>query len=154
MLGTEDFLRGEVPVGVAVTLVNIAVHAVVMGIIAWVTHRTSIAIQAAHAWVQLVLVTWATVTILMAAHLIAITVWAVTYQMLGMLPDNNDAFYFAFANYTTMGYGDIAPVKRWRLLGPMTAMNGMLLFGWSAAVIFDVLRTIARTIPEPSDTPE
>ncbi len=154
MFGTGDFLQGEVAVGIGVTLFNIAVHAVVMGIIGWVTHRTSIAIKAAHAWVQLVLVTWATVTILMAAHLIAITVWAVTYEMLGTIPDNADAFYFAFANYTTMGYGDIVPVKRWRLLGPMTAMNGMLLFGWSAAVIFDVLRTIARTIPEPSDTPE
>jgi hypothetical protein len=31
-------------------------------------------------------------------------------------------------------------VARWRLLGPMTAMNGMLLFGWLVAVIFQVLR--------------
>jgi hypothetical protein len=29
---------------------------------------------------------------------------------------------------------------RWRLLGPMTAMNGVLLFGWSTAVIFEALR--------------
>jgi hypothetical protein len=48
--------------------------------------------------------------------------------------------YFAFVNYTTLGYGDVLPVERWRLLGPMTAMNGVLLFGWSTAVIFDVLR--------------
>jgi hypothetical protein len=26
------------------------------------------------------------------------------------------------------------------LLGPMTAMNGVLLFGWSTAVMFEVLR--------------
>jgi len=25
-------------------------------------------------------------------------------------------------------------------LGPLTAMNGILLFGWSTAVIFEVLR--------------
>ncbi len=48
--------------------------------------------------------------------------------------------YFAFVNYTTLGYGDIVPVQRWQLLGPMTAMNGVLMFGWSAAVIFEVLR--------------
>jgi len=48
-------------------------------------------------------------------------------------------------NYTTLGYGDITPVARWRLLGPMTAMNGVLLFGWSTAVIFEVLR---KTISE------
>ena len=41
---------------------------------------------------------------------------------------------------TTLGYGDVTPVARWRLLGPMTAMNGVLLFGWSTAVIFQGLR--------------
>ena len=41
-----------------------------------------------------------------------------------------------------------AAVERWRLLGPITAMNGVLLFGWSTAVIFEVLRrAIARTAP-------
>jgi hypothetical protein len=43
-------------------------------------------------------------------------------------------------NYATLGYGDVTPVVRWHLLGPMTAMNGVLLFGWSTAVIFEVLR--------------
>jgi hypothetical protein len=31
-------------------------------------------------------------------------------------------------------------VERWQLIGPITAMNGILLFGWSTAVIFEVLR--------------
>ena len=48
--------------------------------------------------------------------------------------------YFALVNYTTLGYGDVTPMARWRLLGPMTAMDGVLLFGWSTAVIFQVLR--------------
>ena len=52
----------------------------------------------------------------------------------------SDIVYFAFVNYTTLGYGDVTPVERWHLLGPMTAMNGVLLFGWSTAVIFEVLR--------------
>ena len=47
---------------------------------------------------------------------------------------------FAFVNYTTLGYGDITPVREWRLIGPLTAMNGVLLFGWSAAILFEVLR--------------
>jgi hypothetical protein len=40
-------------------------------------------------------------------------------------------------------------VERWRLLGPMTAMNGVLMFGWSTAVIFEVLRkTMMTELPE------
>jgi hypothetical protein len=48
--------------------------------------------------------------------------------------------YFAFVNFATLGYGDVTPVPRWLLLGPITALNGILLSGWSTAVIFEVLR--------------
>jgi hypothetical protein len=51
---------------------------------------------------------------------------------------------FAFVNYTTLGYGDVFPGREWLLMGPMTAMNGVLLFGWSTAVIFEVLRNAMR----------
>jgi hypothetical protein len=61
-----------------------------------------------------------------------------------VVPPETDELYFAFVNYTTLGYGDVVPVERWRLLGPMTAMNGVLLFGWSTAVIFEVLRSAMR----------
>jgi hypothetical protein len=47
--------------------------------------------------------------------------------------------YFAFVNYATLGYGDMVPVDRWKLLGPLTAMNGALLLGWSTAIIFEVV---------------
>lgn len=67
-------------------------------------------------------------------------VWALTYAILGVTPEGSDLVYFASVNYTTLGYGDVTPVKRWNLLGPMTAMNGVLLFGWSTAVSFEVLR--------------
>ena len=52
----------------------------------------------------------------------------------------HNLIYFAFVNYTTLGYGDVIPSARWQLLGPITAMNGVLLFGWSTAVLFEVLR--------------
>jgi hypothetical protein len=31
--------------------------------------------------------------------------------------------------------------QSWRLKGPLTAMSGILIFGWSSAVLFKVLRT-------------
>jgi hypothetical protein len=56
--------------------------------------------------------------------------------------------------YTTLGYGDVTPVERWRLLGPMTAMNGVLLFGWSTAVIFEVLRKAMNPVDGNQPNPE
>ena len=72
------------------------------------------------------------------------------YALLGRLfaaPPDANLVYFTFVNYTTLGYGDITPAERWRLLGPMTAMNGVLLFGWSTAVIFQVLRRTMLSDP-------
>jgi hypothetical protein len=82
----------------------------------------------------------ATVSVLMVAHACEVIVWAGAYRIVGAAPVSSNLVYFAFVNYTTLGYGDVVPVTDWQLLGPMTAMNGVLLFGWSTAVIFEVLR--------------
>jgi hypothetical protein len=78
----------------------------------------------------------------MAAHIAEVVVWSFAYMMVGIAPPGADLVYFAFVNYTTLGYGDVTPIERWQLLGPMTAMNGVLLLGWSTAVIFAVLRAV------------
>ena len=76
----------------------------------------------------------------MAAHAAEVLVWSFAYHLVAVAAAEADLVYFAFVNYTTLGYGDVLPLPRWRLLGPITAMNGVLLFGWSTAVIFEVLR--------------
>jgi Ion channel len=87
----------------------------------------------------------ATVLVLMFAHTVEIVVWSLFYTLVGAAPAGSDLLYFAFVNYTTLGYGDVTPVKAWQLLGPMAAMNGILMFGWSTAVLFEVLlKTIAH----------
>jgi len=89
------------------------------------------------------------VAVLMAVHFLEVSVWALTYLYANATPAGHDDLYFAFVNYTTLGYGDITPVERWRLLGPITAMNGVLLFGWSTAFIYAVLRRVlAHIIPD------
>jgi hypothetical protein len=49
------------------------------------------------------------------------------------------SFYCSAQNYTALGYGDVVLSQRWRLLGPLEAINGLLLFGLSTAVMFAVL---------------
>ncbi len=140
-------MHGGILIGLLASMVNIAVHATIMGPVSWSAHRMLRGAQRAHAHVRLVLVMIATVTVLMVAHLIEIGIWGLFYVALDVAPKQVDAFYFAFVNYTTLGYGDIVPVEYWRVLGPFTAMNGVLLFGWSTAVIFDVLRKVQPERP-------
>jgi hypothetical protein len=67
--------------------------------------------------------------------------------LVGAAPPGTDLVYFAFGNYTTLGYGDVLPLQQWHMLGPMTALNGIMLIGWSTALIIEVLR---RTGHAPS----
>ena len=129
--------------GGAVSLGNIAIHAVVM---ATVVGTARLALTWKRRWSQswLTAVMVATVGVLLVAHVAEVIAWAFAYAIFGAAPAGADVLYFAFVNYTTLGYGDVVPVERWRLLGPMAAMNGVLLFGWSTAVIFEVLRQAMR----------
>jgi hypothetical protein len=72
-------------------------------------------------------------------HLIGIALWAVVFLLCGEMTTFETAFYFSGQNYTSLGYGDIVLSPRWRLLGPLEAINGLLLFGLSTAVMFAVL---------------
>ena len=126
-------------VSTAVSFGNIAIHAVVMAAVLWVV-RVADERATSRQSLRLVAVMIATVSVLMAAHIAEVIVWSLAYAMVDIAPPGSDLIYFAFVNYTTLGYGDVTPLQRWHLLGPMTAMNGVLLFGWSTAVIFAVLR--------------
>ena len=132
-------------VGTAVSVCNIAIHAMVMAAIIRVA-RIAGERATSRQSLRLIAVMIATVSVLMAAHLAEVLVWSFAYAIVSVAPPGTDLVYFAFVNYTTLGYGDVIPLEGWRLLGPMTAMNGVLLFGWSTAVIFEVLRRTITTL--------
>jgi hypothetical protein len=126
-------------VSIAVSVGTIAIHAIFMAAVLRVA-RIANERATSRQSLRLVGVMIATVSVFMAAHIAEVAVWALAYRIVGAAPPGADLIYFAFVNYTTLGYGDVIPIERWHLLGPMTAMNGVLLFGWSTAVIFAVLR--------------
>jgi hypothetical protein len=125
--------------GTAVSICTIAIHAMVMVALIRVARIASESATSRQS-LRLTAVMSATASVLMAAHLVEVLVWSFAYSLISIAPPGTDLVYFAFVNYTTLGYGDVIPLDRWHLLAPMTAMNGVLLFGWSTAVIFEVLR--------------
>jgi hypothetical protein len=132
-------MLSQVLIGGLLCICNIAVHAVVMtGVVN--AARATAKRRRYHPSLFLIGVMIATVSVFMAAHALEVLIWALGYRLTGAAPAGADPVYFAFVNYTTLGYGDVVPTEDWKLLGPMTAMNGVLLFGWSTAVIFEVLR--------------
>ena len=131
--------------GIAICLVNIAIHAAMMAAVVAVAQRVSSVTERLHEHHRMMAIMVATVSVLLAAHTIEVVVWSLAYRLIDLAPADQ-VFYFAFVNYTTLGYGDILPPAEWRLIAPITAMSGVLLFGWSTAVIFEVLRTCAGAL--------
>lgn len=126
-------------IGGLASLANIVVHALTTTVVVYFAHSANTTLKSVSN-VVLTGIMSVTAAILMVAHVCEVMVWALTYWLVDVAPPETNRVYFAFVNYTTLGYGDVIPQKAWQLLGPMTAMNGVLLFGWSTAVIFEVLR--------------
>ena len=68
-------------------------------------------------------------------HGIVILLWASGYRWL-CLPSWESAFYFSASSYATVGYGDVILSSKWRLLGPLESMVGMLMAGVSIGLLF------------------
>ena len=76
---------------------------------------------------------------LLVLHIIQIAIWAAVYRYLidiPMISTFSDAFYFSIITYTTVGYGDIVIAGEGRLLSGIESINGILMFGWSTALLF------------------
>jgi hypothetical protein len=86
----------------------------------------------------------AVVCTLALAHLAEVGLWGAGIALVGAVGPEEGSLYFAFVSYTTLGYGDVIATREWRLLGPAAALNGVLLSGWSTAVIFHVLVDTVR----------
>jgi len=90
-----------------------------------------------------------TTVILLLSILAQVGFWAWVFMLCGEFDDYAAAFYHSGVNYATLGYGDLVMSERWRLLGPLQAVNGVLMGGLAAAVLFAALNKLMRNIFEP-----
>lgn len=126
--------------GALVSLANFAVHAVMTGLIIVVTRHVAGRTDDLHVFMRVTALLTITVIALTVAHVSEISVWALFMMLAGITVPNVEPFEFAFENFTALGYGDVVASGGWRLIGPIMALNGLLLIGWSVAVIFEVMR--------------
>lgn len=82
------------------------------------------------------------VYLLFFAAIIESMLWAMVYWRAGAIQDFQEAVYFSIVTYTTLGYGDITLNEQWRLLGAFQAANGIIIFGWSTAIVMSLVQRI------------
>jgi hypothetical protein len=140
--------------GGLVSFVNFGIHALITGVLVEATRRAAARTDHLHAFLRMIALLTVTMIGLMCAHVCEIGVWTLYYSYEGVAPAGTTPFEFAFENYTALGYGEPAPPEGKRLVGPITALNGLLLIGWSVAIIFEVMRMAQVQIGRLDDKDE
>lgn len=86
-------------------------------------------------------------TIIHIAHAL---VWAFCYYSIpetaSQFTSFSEAVYFSLVTFTTLGYGDISLSSEWRLLSGLEAINGIMLIGWSTAMMYSLIQNIYKKI--------
>jgi hypothetical protein len=80
----------------------------------------------------------ALILVMSLAAVLESALWAGFYVWVGALPAFEPALYFSIVTLTTLGYGDITLAAEWRMLAAFEAANGVILFGWTTALIVSV----------------
>ena len=87
---------------------------------------------------------WIAVIVLLmfSAAITEAAIWAMSYVLIGALPVFEHALYFSIVTFTTLGYGDITLNENWRLLASMEAAIGIIIFGWTTAIVMAVVQKL------------
>ena len=82
------------------------------------------------------------VILMFLASVLEVLVWALTYLALNAIEGFERALYFSMVTYTTLGYGDVVLIERWRLLSSFEAANGIIMFGWTTAIVIAAVQRL------------
>lgn len=81
---------------------------------------------------------------LMAGSLVQVGLWGLLFVALGEFAELYEAVYHSAVNFASLGYGDIVMSRQWKLLGPLEAINGVLMLGMSAAALMAILQQLIK----------
>ena len=128
-------------VGIALILITILIHSTVTRYIIYLVrrkknHNDKLLNFTNEFWIAVIVLN------MFLTALLESSIWAFVYHWLGALPDFGSALYFSIVTFTTLGYGDITLSETWRLLASFEAALGIIVFGWSTAIVMAVVQKL------------
>ena len=66
---------------------------------------------------------------MIAGNFVQIALWGILFLLLGELNELYEAIYHSAVNFASLGYGDFVMSKNRKLLGPLEAVNGVVMLG-------------------------
>jgi hypothetical protein len=140
-------LSVQIGIGLSLMVLTIVIHSLFMvgaaKALRWSRSRFgSIDKEIQRAVLLSLLVAWLFLAIVLEALL-----WALFYlahPLITALPDLETAFYFSMVTFTTLGFGDVVLTGQWRTLASIQAANGVIIFGWTTALIFYFIQRVYK----------
>ncbi|MEN8132483.1 MAG: ion channel [Pseudomonadota bacterium] len=97
-------------------------------------HRRDYLVNNSSVWSSLAVIK-GVMLLLVIGNLAQMAIWAALFMLLGEFQQFEAAFYHSAVNFATLGYGDIVMSEQYKLLGPLEAVNGVLMIGVSTAAL-------------------
>ena len=143
----------NIVIGCGLVVATTVVHAGAMIATLWWLRAAQARRQGLVSAVHKVVHVAGTAVLMFLASAVESSLWAATYLGVGALKNIEEALYFSMVTYTTLGFGDVTLEGRWRLLSSLEAANGIIMFGWTTALIVAVVQRVyvrhqARTIDD------
>ena len=82
---------------------------------------------------------------MMLGNFVQIVIWGTLFIWLGEFGALYEAVYHSAVNFTSLGYGDVVMSRQWKLLGPLEAANGVLMFGMTSAALMAILQQLIKS---------
>jgi hypothetical protein len=95
------------------------------------------------------LVLSATVLTATLLHALEGGIWALSYVLLGALPDPKTAMLYSLNAMTSYGHVSTELAEHWQMMGALEALNGMILFGLTTAFLFKTIEHVRPTGSRP-----
>lgn len=81
---------------------------------------------------------------MMLGNFVQIVIWGVLFISVGEFSELYEAVYHSAVNFTSLGYGDVVMSARWKLMGPLEAANGVLMFSMTSAALMAILQQLIK----------
>ena len=124
----------ELSIGTAMILLSVGIHTLGLILVTRLVNRLIACLHLHAGWGRTVAMMFVVLG-LFAILTVEVWGWAGCYVALGVVPDIETALYFSITTFSTIGFGDIVPAERWRLLAGLEGITGFLLIGWSTAYL-------------------
>jgi voltage-gated potassium channel Kch len=132
----------ELAISLLIVAVCLVIHASGLLLLGdWLlSRRPAVEQRPSHTQYSLLLI--AAFTVILFLHVFETGIWAAFYRWRELFPDYETSLYFSLTSYTTIGYGDVTLPQRWRLLGAVEGISGVLLCGLSTAFLFALVNAM------------